>query len=111
MIYPKSIQIGGHVYQIILENIPSIDSESNVGEHHYGKSTLRVATRNIDSTQRSEQAIMETICHEMCHAVNYIFCHSELTEKQVASFSQGVYQVLSQLQLTADVKCKLVPIV
>ncbi len=98
MKYPESIQIGGHVYIITIVDEVSVDEDGNCGTHHFGNSQIRVADKIVGGAPRSEQAIMETICHEICHAINYIYCHSEMDEAIVNSFSQGFFQVLMQLK-------------
>ena len=94
---PRHIQIGGHLYEVILtENINILDGCS--GLH-------RPNTRQIIiSAEVAPSNTATNLYHEILHAINAIYISSSerLSESQVEGIAQGLTQVLPQLGLNTE---------
>lgn len=81
------IEVGGYVCEVVL--VPGLATDTgNVGQF-----TKRNKKIEIDAQADGKQDIF---CHELVHAIDYVYNNSGLTEGEVDSIGQGLYQVLNQ---------------
>ena len=100
--YPRKIQVGGHNYQVVIKDIHTIipcDREDCAisGLHTQDKLQLILATLCNDGKPRKLSVINAVLWHEITHAIDSIWCGSTLTEEEIDSISQGIFQVVHQL--------------
>ena len=98
---PKKIKVGCLDYKI---KYPYVFDESNLslrGQHCGFTSLIKLAG---DS---SNQIIVETLLHEIIHAVDFIFCANAFSEGFVALFSNGLFQVLRDNDLYLNTQGKI----
>lgn len=92
---PKTIQIGGHVYDVFFCH--AVRDDGDWGQVHH-----RLLNIGVHSHLQKESVKTEAFWHEVTHAINWIFCERELEEKQVAAIAQGLVQVMVQLGIQFD---------
>ena len=97
--FPKEIQIGGHIYKIILKDAAGVDDGGeNCGDSCQGNVELRIAIKMRDGTSRAISAIEETFWHEALHQIDRIYAAKDtLDEGEICRLSQGLYQIFNQL--------------
>ncbi len=95
------IQIGGHLYKIILKDAATVDdSGHNSGDSCQGNLEIRIATRLVDGTSRALSTIEETFWHETLHQIDRIYATNDediLKEGDIERLAQGLYQIYNQL--------------
>jgi hypothetical protein len=93
------VQVGGHTYKIELINAGMVDdSNENTGDSHHYKQVVRVATLCSNGENKGLSSCEETLLHELIHCASRVY-NSDLTEDQVVSLSEGMYQILKQFGL------------
>lgn len=96
---PKKVKVGGHVYKI---KYPYIFTERFDRNGQIGHDVTTILLSHLDSNgnPKSESAIIETLIHEILHALNYrsgdvIFDKdSDKMEDQVSALSEGILALL-----------------
>lgn len=84
---PKRLKILGHIYTI--RYCDCIDSDENIlGQCDQEKLTIKLKN-NLPET-----ILEKCLLHEIFHAINW-----ELTEEQIESFANSLYQVLKDNNL------------
>ena len=83
------IKIGGHNYSVFYVK----GNHKEKGIENYGKIYHDAKKIYIDKDiAKSQQE--ETLLHEILHAIDQIYNNHSLSEKQIESMSEGLYQVL-----------------
>ncbi len=94
---PKSIKIGGHIWEI---KFPHTFQESN---EHWGltndaRKTIYITNTDTNGGARKDSCIMVTFLHEVLHAIDSFTCLGLFDgpngEKTVELFSEAIYQIL-----------------
>uniref|UniRef100_A0A6H2A2S1 Phage protein n=1 Tax=viral metagenome TaxID=1070528 RepID=A0A6H2A2S1_9ZZZZ len=90
---PKQIKIGGFTYKVKLNKLTDahLKDQMRFGEHIY-----HIRSLLIDSTLSDEQT-SATFIHEVCHAIDSIYCNSRLSEDDIKGMAGGIHQVLEGL--------------
>lgn len=84
---PKTIKIGGHMYEIISKNrAKEAGDDSNIGRCDNTHTKIWIDNITALSQQKS------TLLHETIEAINYHWKIS-LTEKQISSLEASLFQV------------------
>ena len=92
MIIPKTLKIGGHIYEVILR-----DREKNDGCHDAGTCDNGFCKIWInESWAKSQQE--STLLHEIIEAINFNY-KLDLTETQIHGLETSLYQVLKDNNL------------
>lgn len=88
---PKSIQIGGYIYTVVF-NL-GLDKVGWTAQHCLNgkRTTLEF------NPSRTMQERNEAFFHELTHAIDNVFNHSELEEATVDHLGHGQYQVFHDL--------------
>jgi hypothetical protein len=93
------VQVGGHKYKIELIRAGTVDdSNESVGDSHHYKHVVKVATLCSNCEYKELSSCEETLLHELIHCASHVF-NADLTEDQVVSLSEGMYQILKQFGL------------
>jgi len=97
--FPKEIQIGGHIYKIILKDATTVDENGqNCGDSCQLNLEIRIATKLIDGTKREASSMEATFWHEVLHQIDRVYAAKDtLDEGTIERLAQGLYQVLLQL--------------
>ena len=97
--FPKEIQIGGHVYKVILKDAALVDECChNQGDSCQATLEIRVSTVTGDGAQRGTSTIEETLWHEILHQIDDVYVTKDkLDERDIERLSQGLLQIFSQL--------------
>jgi hypothetical protein len=82
---PKTILVSGTEYTIILDH--GLIKRGLVGEIDSETETIRI------SPAQSAGARFTTLLHECVHAINWKYCHDELSEEQIEAMDEGLLQV------------------
>ena len=93
---PQRIRIGGHYYEILLSD--DIADRGKSGECNHKKQTLLI------NTSRPESQKIESLIHEIIHAIDSIYGSDDMPEATVSGLSEGLYQVFQQLGLSLNWK-------
>lgn len=83
---PKSLKVGGHIYEVLL--VESDDIQKDCGECAVDKLQIKIK-KNMPETMMEE-----TLIHEAIHAMNF-----GLEEKEVQYLSMAFYQLLKDNKL------------
>ena len=86
---PKTVQIGGFRFKVL--KVERIDDNESEGECSVHKKTLLIK-EGMGETE------FQVFLHEVVHAIGIIYCADTLTEQQVESISQGLFQVVQDLE-------------
>ena len=98
---PKRIKVGGFTYTIDLSKKRNQELQSKTC---WGDQSPQLRRISIDTTISIEQFTESTI-HEFVHAADDIYAGSSLKEDDVASISQGLFQIFSQLGIQFRPEC------
>lgn len=79
---PKTVKIGPFDYSIKMVKVLE-----NMGETHNDDLAIKL------NKALKAQVMEETFVHELCHAINHVYCNRELDEGEIRQLSLGVYQV------------------
>jgi len=91
---PQSITVGGHSYRIVL-NDELVDDNSCATVNHR---KLRIEINPVrPPSQRTEAFI-----HELIHIIDRVYVNNELEERQIVGISEGLNQIISQLNIDLD---------
>lgn len=94
---PKTIQVGGHTYTIVLSAHKMSDHEGSDGDVNHITHKIRVWSVLPPSRR------METLMHELFHAAHKIYARKEAaTEVLFDALCEGLTQMLPQLGLELD---------
>lgn len=95
---PGEIEVGGYKYTVRFGQGVNreLNSSGLCGSHSHMDATIQVHT-NLDSQQ-----LNNTVWHEILHAIDAVYCASELTEAQVVRISNGLQQLANQLGITFE---------
>uniref|UniRef100_A0A6M3K3W8 Uncharacterized protein n=1 Tax=viral metagenome TaxID=1070528 RepID=A0A6M3K3W8_9ZZZZ len=92
---PKKIKVGGAVYKV---NLGKETENGYVGYHDYHNQIIKVATTHTGDT-RHNLMILETLLHEVIHAISAIWLEDKLSEKVVTKLSTALFFLLTQNNL------------
>ncbi len=81
MVIPETLKIGGHVYKVELVDSEKING--NCGEINRSRNTILIR----DDLPESQK--LETVIHEVLHAINHNF-----TEERIEFLSNALFQVI-----------------
>jgi hypothetical protein len=85
MIIPRTIIVSGTEYTIILDH--GLIKCGLAGEIDSMTETIRI------SPAQSATARFTTLLHECVHAINWKYCHAQLSEEQIEDMDEGLLQV------------------
>ncbi len=91
---PSKVQVGGHWYAIKFD--PDIKDDGYHGTTNYRKQEIAL------NPERPGSQMEETLVHEFLHVADEVYCNHKATEELIDSLSQGLYQVLKQLDIEFD---------
>lgn len=83
---PKTLKIGGHIYEI--EFVDGEKINNDCGEQNRARNTIKLR-KDLPQSQ-----LEETLIHEVIHALN-----GGLKEEMVDGMAMGIYQVLKDNNL------------
>ncbi len=90
---PKSIKVGGHTYKIVWDE--HLWHEENIhGQADYVNHTI-----TLDPYGHSEM-IAVVFIHEVLHVIDKHFDNKALTEEEIDSLGEGLFQVFSDMGIT-----------
>lgn len=94
---PKEVKISGMVYKVIPTKEPLIDGNIRA----YGHVDFETREITIDVSLRDEQGHMQTLLHEILHAIVYDrdIDLGENEEIIIDQLAKGLYQVLVENKL------------
>lgn len=97
MIFPKSLKIGIHTYQVKCPYIFSSDTLTGQWCHEAGE--IRIKERTPAGEMQTETSKLVCLFHEILHAINYIYCMNNIgkecnSERLIDAISEGLIQVL-----------------
>ncbi|MET0038577.1 hypothetical protein [Dehalococcoides mccartyi] len=82
------ITIGGIAWRIVID--PCLDSEGLNGDISEDKALIRIMPRD-------PSAMTITLVHEILHAINWVYCNSDIPHKVFNALSHGLIQSAKQL--------------
>ena len=91
---PEKIRVGGIDYSVIMEETFVDDGMNHWGFHHGGDATIRLLTI-YDSEPMADCTILSGLFHELCHAIDFVYCLSDLEESTIEKISNSVFTILS----------------
>ncbi len=94
-IKPDKVQIGGHVYPIIQDDIQV--KYDLVGYSQHRPLTEIAIERGVSSALKDE-----TLIHEIFHAIDRVYLNSSLSEAEINALGSGFHQVLQQWGVEFD---------
>lgn len=90
---PKKIRVGGIDYTIIVKDRFLDDDE------HWGVCKNDIANivliENSDSEKMSKCIIISNLFHELCHAIDNVYCGGIMSEENIEKISTFWFQILS----------------
>ena len=93
---PKTLKIGGHIYDIIF---PYVFTEryDRAGDCDSASCRIRIS-KNESDIPKTDSTIAVTFIHEVLHAIDnttgHGMFHGSEGEKKIEALSEGIYQVL-----------------
>jgi len=91
--------MGGHVYDVELVDRFALDPQAEAaGIQQYDSLRIKVCSLTQHHEDKKLSVIEATLWHELVHAISYQYSLS-LGEDTVDGLSQGIQQVLSQLNI------------
>jgi hypothetical protein len=82
---PKTIIVSGTEYTIILDH--GLIKRGLAGEIDSMTETIRILPAQTASAR------FTTLLHECIHAINWKYCHDQLSEEQIENMDEGLLQV------------------
>lgn len=101
LILPKKIKVGGTVYDIIETNKQTEDE--NIGYHDGHVSTIMLSRKAFGDI-RPDSRILETLLHEIFHAIDFVYCRDPMSEDLITSLSYSWFDFLVHNDLMLDSK-------
>ena len=92
---PKTIKVGGHTYEVV------IDEHLWHNENLHGQVDYNNQVITLD-TYGHPQQLSATFIHEVLHAIDRYFNNKALTEDEIDSMAEGLFQVLSDMGITFE---------
>ena len=88
---PRTIQVGGVDYKVTWDEATQekLANEGNNGQCNKQELSIKFNPRQARVTQ--------TFVHELTHAIDFEYCHANLTEQDVNGMATGFLQALRQL--------------
>lgn len=90
--FPKTLKVGGMVYKIIFPYTFTANQDC-AGLHNGETAVIRVANKC------PTDIILETLLHELLHAIDTVYCNSLLEEDYININSKAWFQVLKENNL------------
>lgn len=90
---PKSVTVGGFKFKV--ESVAEIDVADSEGECDINDCTIKIKT---GLGEREYQRFL----HEVVHAITSVYCNDSISEENVESLSQGLFQVAKDLRWIGD---------
>lgn len=90
----KQYQVGGHIFTVVLD--PDLEKRKDWGVIDH------LSLRIYINPTRPESQILESLVHELLHAIDGIFVADSLSEAQVSGLAQGLLQILTQHGVELD---------
>lgn len=81
LVIPTKIQVGGHVFAVV-----------------FNEALMKIEL----NPARPQSQMIESLLHEVLHAVNEVYAGGKLGEEEVHAISQGLLQVFKQLGIEVD---------
>ena len=92
---PKSIKVGGHTYKVVIDE-HLWHNENLHGEADYNNHIIK-----LDPAGHRE-SFAQTFLHEVLHVIDKHFDNKALTEDEIDSMAEGLFQVLSDMGITFE---------
>jgi len=86
---PKTLKICGLKYDIVVDDNLFFEKGA-VGTHNVERLMITLHTQGVN-----DQRLVQTLLHEIIHAIDEHYMSQSLDEKQVNAFAAGFYQVLA----------------
>ena len=89
----KSIKVGGFLYKI---DYPYIFKERTdlKAQADHASLTIRITPTDSGGMPYNKEKLAEAILHELIHCIDDVYNNNSLSENQVESLSNGLYQTL-----------------
>lgn len=94
---PKQLKIGGFKYDVIYPYVFA-NEPTFVGLHEGDQRTIKIA-KVFMSIPRSWPKIMESLLHEVIHAIDHTYCSKVMTENETNVFSNHIFALLQDNDL------------
>ena len=91
---PTKVKVGGHYYDVAFQPDMLLE-EGNGGAHSPRTEKIRI---DPAASFRAELLI-----HETLHAINRIWNNGQVEERDIDAFSEGIFQVLTDLGIEIEV--------
>lgn len=92
LVMPKKVKVGGLYYTV--EYPYSFMEESKTGLCEYKDLVIKIAG-SYHGKKRSDQAICQTLLHEIMHAIDFAYCGSCLDEDNLDRIAMGLYSFIA----------------
>ena len=92
---PKSIKVGGHTYEVV------IDKDLWHEENCHGIAIYASHIIRVDPYGHPE-VVAQAFLHEVLHVIDKHFDNKALTEDEIDSMAEGLFQVLSDMGITFE---------
>ena len=95
----KQVKVGGFVYKI---KYPYIFKERGdlAAQADHDELTIRVSVTDGNGAPIAKEKLAESILHEILHCIDTVYSNRSLSENQVESMSNGLYQVFKDNDLS-----------
>jgi len=104
---PKKLKVAGRVYSVELTpEVMALDGVQSYGQVRFSNSSMKLCTK-IDGNTRNNASLCVSFLHEIIHAIDSAYGESDLTEEQIDSLAEGLYQVLKDNKLDFSEREKL----
>jgi len=92
---PNKILVGGHWYKVGF-------SDKVHDRNSWGQADHRLQVIRLSPRLRGLPILRQTLLHELVHTIDWVYCHNELEEGQVANLSEGLHQIFEYLGIDFD---------
>ncbi len=93
MTIPKSIKVGGRIYNVVFPYVFKERTDIGAQACHY-TNEIRIADLTATGEAIDRTNIEITFIHELLHCVNVVYNAGNIDEDTIERMGEGLYQVL-----------------
>ena len=90
---PDKLKVAGQSFKVFYDD-KYLNKRDLLGQCDFISQKIRICKNYKNKQRRSKTDIERTLCHEIVHAIDGVYNHYSLSEKEVDRLSVGLHQVL-----------------